>query len=426
MKIKNVKSYLIKAFSLLLTVVMFALNVKLTPKNSNDVQDTYIDKSDKPIVVSPTGTYVKNHVFHSGEMRAVWIPYMTLDMSDTDRSEKAFKNKIDGIIKTSLNHGINTLVVHVRSHCDAIYKSKYFPYSHILSGKQGQSPDYDALDYIVSACHRAGLEIHAWINPFRIKTDSTPGKLSSDNPYNIWKNDDDTSNDRYAVKWENGLYLNPAYPAVRELIINGVREIVENYDVDGIHFDDYFYPTSDSEFDKAEYNAYLKTLDDDAVPLTLSRWRLANVNSLIAGVYSAVKREDKSVVFGISPQGNMSNDKNISADIESWAKFAGFTDYLCPQIYVNFEHPLLPFDKTCDEWRELVVNSETRLYCGLALYKAGSDRDEGTWQTSDDILKRELEYLRNCGYEGFMIYSYDYLEAEQTALEVKNFLSALV
>ena len=427
MKSKNKKNIICKVGSVFLMLLMFVLNLRFASKvgytNGDNIEkDNFGNKTS---YYSKTGLTVNNHVFHKGEMRAVWISYITLDMSGTDRSEQAFKKKIDNIIETSLQNSINTLIIHVRSHFDAIYKSEYYPYSHILSGEQGVDPGYDALKYIVKASHKAGLEVHAWINPFRIKTSETPKKLSDDNPYMIWKNDKDTSNDRYAVEWEGGIYLNPAYPEVRELIINGVRELIENYDVDGIHFDDYFYPTPNSQLDKYEYDEYAESVGDNDCTLTLSEWRNTNINSLIYGVYSAIKCHDSKIVFGISPQGNISNNETIAADIKSWGAISGYVDYLCPQIYVNFDHPLLPFNEMCDSWRKLVSNTNTKLYCGLALYKANSDSDEGTWHSSNDILAKELEYLRKCGYDGYMLYSWDYLDCKQTMKEMSNFINTL-
>lgn len=427
MRIHKFKVPMLKVCSVILMLAMFATNAWLSSQeaaatlNGNEQnKNTGVNR-----VVPVLSGKVNNHVFHEGEMRGVWISYITLDMSGTDRSEQAFQNRIDEIISQSLKNGINTLIVHVRSHCDAIYKSQYFPFSHIISGTQGKDPGFDPLEYIVTAAHKAGLEIHAWINPFRVKENKTPAELSDDNPYMIYKNDDNAENDRYIVKWENGWYLNPAYDAVRELIINGVREIVSNYDIDGIHFDDYFYPTSDSRFDSIEYQAYLESVNDSSLALTLGQWRNTNINSLVSGVYSAIKSIDSLVQFGISPQGNISNDENISADVKSWSQITGYVDYICPQIYVSFEHPLLPFDKTCDEWRKLVKNESVKIYCGLALYKAGSDSDEGTWQGENDVLKKEIEYMRECGYDGFMLYSWDYLECEQTVAEMENLIQCL-
>lgn len=362
------------------------------------------------------------YVEHEGEMMAVWVPYMSLSVEDNP-SQEAFEKKFDEIIKTSKEHNMNTLIVHVRPFGDALYPSEYYPWSHILTGTQGKDPGYDPLSYMVEAAHKAGLEFHAWINPLRIKVSDTPKKLSDDNPYTKWKSDKDKSG--YVLDWDGDLYFNPAYPGVRKYIIESVGEIVKNYPVDGIHFDDYFYPTSDVDYDKASYDAYTDSLGKDTTPLTQNAWRTANINALVSGVYSAVHNLSSHTVFGISPQGNIDNDISMGADVYSWGKTAGYVDYICPQIYVSFDHPLLPYDSTADEWRQLVKNDAVKLYIGLAVYKAGSDADEGSWEGSQDILQKEIEYGRELKADGFMLYSYDYLVNDQTKKEIENVMKII-
>lgn len=354
------------------------------------------------------------------EMRAVWIPYMSLNMSGTDRSEKAFQEKFDKILSNCINHKLNTIIIHVRAYGDSLYPSKYFPWSDILTGTQGENPKYDPLKYIIKAAHEKNIKVHAWINPLRIKFSKTPSTISRDNPYTVWKNDDNKDNDRYTFQSGENIYYNPAYSDVRELIINGVREVVENYDVDGIHFDDYFYPESDMKCDETDYKDYLATVDENYSPLSQSEWRKANINALVSGVYTAIHEINDDVVFGISPQCNIENDEKISADIKSWGSVSGFVDYICPQIYVSNTHPYLPFRKSADEWRELISNKNVKFYIGLGVYKAGSDSDNGTWLESDEILKNQVLYGRSIDCDGFMLYSYDYLDTEATKNEVQN------
>lgn len=363
------------------------------------------------------GTYFS----HQGEMKAVWVPYMSVTPENGNYSEDAFKEKFDKIVQTAVDHKMNTLIVHVRPYGDAMYPSEYFPWSHVLTGEQGKDPGYDPLKYMIEASHSAGLEFHAWINPLRIKINDTPKELSEDNLYTKWSEDDEYED--YIIEWENGYYLNPAKEKVREIIIKGVEEIVRNYAVDGIHFDDYFYPTSESDFDKKSYKEYQDSLDEECEPLALPDWRCANINSLVSGVYSVIHNLSDNVVFGISPQGNINNDLEMGADIYKWCKYDGYIDYICPQIYVNFDHSLLPYDTTAKEWRDLVTNENVKFYIGLAAYKAGSDEDEGTWEKSQDILKKEIEFGREIGADGFMLYAWDYLDNEQTKEEIENVMA---
>lgn len=355
------------------------------------------------------------------EMKAVWVPFMSLDMSMGEKGRGVFERKVDEIIKNSTELGLNTLIVHVRPFGDAIYPSSYYPWSHILTGTQGMDPGYDPMQYLVEAAHKAGLELHAWINPLRVRTAQTPAELATNNPYSIWQNDNDPENDRWAVTLDTGIYYNPGYDGVRKHIIDGVREMVEKYDIDGVHMDDYFYPTQDASFDKEAYDAYCEEAKRFGEPVSLEEWRKQNINMLVSGIYSAIKSIRPSVIFGIAPQGNISNCKGMYADIQTWGSTEGYVDYLCPQIYFTFENQYQPYAAVAEEWRKLVTNSKVKLYAGLGLYKAGSSEyDNGQWAKYDDIIKKEIEFAQQNQYNGFMLYSYDYLKAAQTAKEVEN------
>ncbi|MBR0423362.1 MAG: family 10 glycosylhydrolase [Clostridia bacterium] len=338
-------------------------------------------------------------------MIGVWIPYLDLNINDSENTEEKFKNKFDEIIKVSKENKANTLIVHVRSHGDAMYKSKYFPWSHILTGTQGQDPGFDPLEYMVKTCHENNLKIHAWVNPLRIKLPSNPNELCSSNPY--FK----LSKEKYFIKNKGSLYYNPSYPEVRELIVNGIKEIVQNYNVDAIHIDDYFYPEGDCEI--------LEQFDGIT--------KKEAINLLIKEIYSAVKNEKPIVQFGISPPGNLKKCDLVGADIKTWVENSGFVDYICPQIYWSTDFDEMPFEATAKNWKELFKsNNNTKLYCGLALYKAGSDlADKGTWKSKNNILSKEFKICKNLGFNGIMIYSWSFLKSECAKAELENLLNEL-
>lgn len=352
------------------------------------------------------------------EMRGVWVSYIELDMqNESDKSESAFREKFKDIAITSKNAGFNTLIVQVRPFCDALYKSAYFPYSHILSGEQGVSPDYDALKVMCEICSELDLDIHAWVNPYRISTDSTPQVLSENNPYVI--------DNELGEETENGIFLNPANKMARNLIINGVTEIVKNYDVDGIQFDDYFYPTQDSEFDDEEYAEYVDTVGAMNC-MSVDNWRIANVNTLICDTYRAIHKISNDVDFGISPQGNIDNNAKIYADVKSWCICKGFVDYICPQLYYSLDNPALTFENSLNSWASLDINKNVKLYVGLAGYKANTDSDEGTWLYSDNVLSKEYKIaMQNEKVSGIMLYSYSALEDENASAEISNLTNAI-
>lgn len=419
---------IIIAIILLISSIYTAMNIKNNqinnePHDESSTIETNTSVSSESNVSKPT----ENEYDYKelDEMRGIWIPFMSLDMKGTDYSESAFKSKFDNIVEQSKAYGLNTLVVHVRPYGDSLYPSEIFPWSHLLTGTQGNNPGFDPLAYMVEKTHAEGLEFHAWVNPLRIQSKETPSILAENNPYNQWRNDNDTSNDDYVVDFDNGKYYNPAYPQVQAKIISGIREIVKNYKVDAVQFDDYFYPTQDPSFDKVAYDKYCSKINNGAVALSLQEWRTNNINTLISGVYSAIKDENNKVKFGISPQCNIQNDINMCADVYTWGSVSGYVDYLCPQVYVSFTHPTLTFDKSAKQWKDLVSNENVKLYYGLAVYKAGSDVDSGTWQGSSDILKQQIEYGRSLDSDGFMLYSWDYMNTEQTKEEVNNVVKIL-
>lgn len=424
------KKNLIKFLPLLISTVILILSVTYSSifgieyKNtdtvthiSSDVSSDLNSKETSEISVQENDS-VK-------EMRGIWIPYMSLALSDSERTEEQFKNKINQIITDCKKYKANTIIVQVRPFGDAIYPSEFFPFSHIISGTQGKSVDYDPLEYIIEKAHENDIAVHAWANLLRIKTAQTPSELSDDNPYIIWQNDDNKDNNNYTFESNGGIYYNPAYPEVRKLIINGISEIVKNYDIDGMQFDDYFYPSEDTDCDKSSYNIYCDTIENDNTPLSQNEWRMANIDTLVSGVYSAVHNIKDNVVFGISPQGNIENDIKMGADVYKWCSIYGYIDYICPQIYVSNEHPVLPFNDTAERWSKLIKCDSIKLYLGLGIYKAGTDADDGTWLLSDDNIRKQIEYSRELKTDGFMIYSYEYLNKAETEKEVQNAVAIL-
>ena len=346
----------------------------------------------------------------------VWVPYFSLDTAE--HTQEAFEEHYRQIAQTAQEKGINAMFVHVRPFSDALYPSAYYPWSHILTGTQGQDPGYDPLQFMIDTTHQLGMKFHAWINPLRVKTAETPAALADNNPYGTLG----AESPGYFMEYDGGVYLNPAYPAVRSLIAGGAVEIAQNYDVDGIHFDDYFYPSEDASLDSAAYEAYTQTVEQ---PLPLLEWRAANINAMVAQVYESVKAAREEVVFGISPQGNIQNDEAMGADVKTWAAVPGYVDYLAPQLYFSFENQALPYQQALEEWAALPRHQGLKLYAGLALYKAGTDADGGTWLTRDNIIALQAEAALNAGYQGVILYSSEYLDAAQAAKELENAMAVL-
>ena len=353
------------------------------------------------------------------EMRGVWVSYMELSMeNEGSKTQKAFEDKFTKIAQKCRDGGFNTLIVQVRPFCDALYKSSCFPWSHILTGIQGENPNYDPLKIMCDISKEYNLKIHAWINPYRISSNETPKKLSDNNPY--------IKKSGIGIETDNGIFLDPSSETAQQLICDGVKEIAENYDIDGIQFDDYFYPTEDESFDKKQYEAYIEKYGKENC-MSLDNWRMQNVNTLICKVYRTIKSVNSSIEFGISPQGNINNNDGLYADVKSWCTCKGFVDYICPQIYFSLENPALAFEDCLDSWTSLDFDENVKLYVGLGGYKAGNgDYDEETWLSSDSILADEYGILsNNKSVNGFMLYSYNCLEDDTAEKEVNNLINAL-
>lgn len=345
-----------------------------------------------------------------GSLRGVWVPYMALSRGED------FQENFKSIADSAKEKGLNALFVHVRAFCDALYPSQLYPWSHILTGEQGKAPGFDPLAFMVDYAHSLRMQFHAWINPLRVSGGETPKALAPDNPYTELKD----QYPYYFMECGGSLYLNPAYPYVRTLVAQGAAEIVENYPVDGVHFDDYFYPGQEPELDQEAYQLHVASVSQ---PLSLGEWRSANIDAMVAEVYQRVKAVDPQAQFGISPQGNLANDREMGADVAAWCASPGYIDYICPQLYYGFENSVLPFSQALEEWTSLYRREGLELYIGLALYKAGSGSEPG-WD-SGDVISRQIQEAEAAGCGGVVLYSSDYLDAQEARQEVENAVAAL-
>lgn len=335
----------------------------------------------------------------SGEMRGVWVSSVyNLDYpsSPTTDSDK-LKAEADEILDNCVKWGLNAVFLQVRPSGDALYKSDLFPWSKYLTGSVGTAPQggFDPLGYWVEAAHKRGLELHAWINPYRItrSKDTEWNALPSTHPAKM--------NPDWVVKYSDGnYYFNPGIPEVRDLVTRGAVEIVQNYDVDGLHMDDYFYPGTDFN-DAATYQKYGSSFSN------IADFRRDSVNQLVAQLDTAVHNIDPDIQFGISPSGiwaNKSTDPRGSnssgsehyvssyADSLYWIE-NGLVDYIIPQIYWEIGHKLADFVTLADWWNDAVAGSDVHLYIGMGAYRC-ADNPTGVWTTTDPLFD-SLAYLEN-------------------------------
>lgn len=339
-----------------------------------------------------------------GEVKAVWISYLEYSALMKGKTEQQFRENIGGAFDNCVDLGLNTVYVHARSHGDAYYKSDLFPWSEYASGAVGVSPGYDPLEIIIEEAHSRDLSVQAWINPLRLCKASDIDKCSGSRYYDWYA--DSGRNGKYIVEVNGYYYLNPAYDEVVGLVAEGAAEIVANYDVDGLHIDDYFYPTTDSSFDEAAYLQSGYT--------SLSQFRYDNSSKLVKGLYNAVKAANSTALFSVSCQGSIENNYNqVYADVERWCTESGFVDYIVPQIYYGFDNSTQPYAECLGRWDALAQQGGISVVAGLAVYKIGvEDKWAGggkyEWINNSGILARQIQLAAQCtSYGGISLYSYN-------------------
>lgn len=349
---------------------------------SQDIGQLYID--------IPEGYSPLNYQSQIGQ----WFPYMYYSDYMYGKSEDEFRNSVREMFADAKSNGVNTVYLHVHPNGDAYYKSEIFPRGISLDG------DYDPLEIMLEEAHALELSAHAWLNPLRLQTVEQMENVPDNFITKQWTKE----SEKNLVKKVNGRwYLNPAYDEISELLSKCVEELLENYDLDGIHIDDYFYPTTDPEFDK---EAFAASGNSD-----LAEWRMENCTHFVKAIYDSVKAYDKRILFGISPQGNINgNYTSQYADVRLWGGNPGYCDYIVPQIYFGFENSVCPFDKALADWELLRSDSGVQLIIGLAAYKLGKEDQwageagEQEWIENPDIIDRQIELVKNSSANGYALY----------------------
>lgn len=344
-------------------------------------------------------------------MRGVWVSSVAnIDYpSQQGLSADQLKSEADTILNNIAAMGLNTVFLQVRPSADALYQSALFPWSRYVSGTTGQAPDgdFDVLAYWVEGAHSRGLQLHAWLNPYRITRD---GKEELDA---LPETSPAKQHPEWVVEYEGNYYFNPGLPAVQQLVVDGAAEIVRNYDVDGIHLDDYFYPGTDFN-DAAAYARYGEDFDD------IGDWRRDNVNTLIASLDETVHAINPELSFGVSPAGIWDNKadnpkgsdtngrssyREIYCDSVEWIK-RGTVDYICPQLYWSIGYEIADFEVLVDWWQDIVSTSDVALYIGIGAYRAAEAEPGDVWYGTAE-LERQLDMLDNSiDIQGEVFFSY--------------------
>ena len=367
----------------------------------------------------PDGTipFVPSNPEEIGDWKGLWLSQFDLQSiysaGSSQRSEADFRKRMEQVLDNTVKDGFNTVVLQLRPNADSIYPSDVYPPSKYAVGSYAGDFQYDPVAIVVELCKERNLSVHGWINPMRGMTEDEIKQVDDKYLIKQWYNDQTKKGD-YIVFVNKNWYLNIAHPEVRKLICDGAAEILARYEMDGVHMDDYFYPTTDASFDAKAYNAYKK----DGGTLDLAGWRKECLSTLVAELYATVKTHDLRALFGISPAGNINTVMNSHyADVMTWCANPGYIDYIMPQVYFGFEHASWAFDKTCKIWQDIIDTEYVTLIVGMSFGKAlsGVDNYAGAagkdeWTRHKDIMVRSLKHtetLELC--KGVTVFCYQYL-----------------
>jgi len=345
------------------------------------------------------------------EWRAAWIATVNNIDWPSGRGLSAQKQKEELIAYLDLFKKLNynSVILQIRPTADAYYISKYEPWSIYLTGSQNKAPEpfYDPLAFAIEEAHKRGMELHAWLNPYRVSQDTA--NIKEMNPDHIYNKRPDLF-----VRHEKKLYFDPAYPETREFLVKVIKDLVTRYDLDGVHFDDYFYPNNDfvDDVSFAKHSRGYKPEDKMA-------WRRENVNMIIEMLRDTIKSVKPYVKYGISPYAvwrnlredprgsdtkgyGYTNYDHLHADLLLWME-KGWLDYVLPQLYFNIGYDIVDFSIIAKWWQD--NSAGTPVYGGLATYKLDKNSKIEAWRDPSEI-KRQIEMLRSMpGYQGVSYYS---------------------
>ncbi|WP_037029704.1 glycoside hydrolase family 10 protein, partial [Psychrilyobacter atlanticus] len=347
------------------------------------------------------------------EFRGVWIAsVVNINWPKTvgtgKNAERSQKKEFIKLLDQAVEMNMNAVVVQIRPTADTFYPSSFEPWSKYLTGTQGTSPGWDPLQFMVEESHRRGLQFHAWFNPYRVtmKKEDVP---MSNHPAVL--------NPEWTFRYGGKLYYNPGIPEAMNYSIDNIMEVVKNYDIDGVHMDDYFYPYPVKGEKLPDWKTYLKY--GKYFPIAAD-WRRDNVDKFIKTLNSRIKKEKPNVQFGISPFGvwrnydvdksgsktraGITNYDTLYADTRKWID-RGWIDYIVPQIYWNQGFKAAEYNTLVNWWADEVRGTDVKLYIGQAAYKVGTKG----WKDPYELIN-QVRYNRGVeGVGGSIYFSIDSL-----------------
>ena len=356
------------------------------------------------------------------EFRAAWIASVAnIDWpSRPGLPVEIQKDEARRLVRVAREVGLNALILQVRPAADALYASPLEPWSEYLTGEQGRAPDpwYDPLAYWIAEAHRAGIELHAWFNPYRARHSSARGPLAASHVAH--------AHPASVRSYGDMLWMDPGDPASADFAIAAILDVVRRYDVDGVHVDDYFYPYPIATPDGTELpfpdDAPWAEYSASGGALSRAAWRRANVDAFVARLYGEVRRERDTIRVGVSPFGIGRPDRRpggvagfsqydaIYADVERWLE-NGWMDYLAPQLYWKSDSPGQPFAALLEYWQS--QNAMGR-HVWPGLFTSRIDDSEASWKPAD--IAGQIELARAAGTAGHVHFSISALAQDRRGI----------
>lgn len=373
------------------------------------------------------------------EVRGVWVSNVANIDTPRGLPMDEYKAHLVKIVETVASYNMNTIIFQVRPTNDAYYPSKLNPWSRFITGVEGQDPGFDVLEFVINECKKYGIRVHAWMNPYRVSTASLDQLNLTKEEYLNTLSEGNFARlhpEHTILDGANKVILSPAHPEVIDFVTRSIMEVADNYDVEGVHIDDYFYPYAKipQELEEADYLKYRESEEQ-----SFDDFRRMNVDKMIKSVHDALKKSfsktNKKVMFGISPfaiyrthssiveggwdkgsynaAGALQCYSELYSDVYKWME-EGWIDYVVPQVYFPFERKDVTYHDLTKWWSERTKETNTVLYIGMGLYQMGSNE---VWQNPKEITN-QLTFNQNFeNVDGAIFFTYKDLVKGQNQIK---------
>lgn len=389
---------------------------------------------------------IPEYEFNEKDIRGVWVSNVANIDMPRGLEKEALQEYLRNMIANIASYNMNTIVYQVRPTSDAFYSSKLNPWSRFITGTEGKDPGFDVLQFVIDEAKKYNIRIHAWMNPYRVSTAALNlEEKTLEEALNEYVNTLDDLNfakrhpEHLIVDGANKVILSPSHPEVIDFVTKTIMEVADNYDVEGVHIDDYFYPYAKIPFEREEKDYLKYRLSEEE---TFDDWRRRNVDMMIKSIHDALKnsfsKTNRKVLFGISPfaiyrthssikeggwdkgsynaEGGLQCYSELYSDVYKWMK-ENWIDYVVPQVYFPFERIDVTYHDLVKWWDNIAKETNTLLYIGQGLYQMGSNE---YWQNPEEIAN-QLKF--NCQYKqvtGVIFFTYKDLVKGQNDIKDKS------